>query len=358
MYSKDQAGHGKGDGAVALVHPLSMEREIALLFRQYAGSPCERLEALPPSGSARRYYRLFLEGRSYVAVYHENTRENALFINFSRHFKARGLRVPEIHAVGRDGRVYLQEDLGRVTLLDAVEREREMLSPGTLALYRQTLEELARFQVLGDEGLDYSACVPRPLFDKACVMWDLNYYKYCFLRLAGVAIDEQRLEEDFERLATRIDAGEKNSFLYRDFQSRNIMVRAGLVYFIDYQGGRRGALPYDVASLLYDAIVGIPDVQREELLDYYLSRLSRYREVGDFRSCYYHFALVRLLQAMGAFGLRGLHERKQHFLDSIHPGLRAILSLFTPGKLAGAYPEIERTARAASRQYSDDGCWN
>ncbi|MDR1273762.1 MAG: phosphotransferase, partial [Odoribacteraceae bacterium] len=287
---------------------------------------------------------------------HEDARENLLFIDFSRHFGAKGLRVPGVRAVGEGARVYLQEDLGTVTLLDAVERAGEGLSPGTLDLYRQALEELTRFQLLGHEGLDYARCLPRPRFDGRCVAWDLNYYKYCFLRLAGVAVDEQRLEEDFERLAALVDAERSDSFMYRDFQSRNIMVKGGLLYFIDYQGGRRGALPYDVASLLHDAIVEIPDAQREELLDHYLSRLSPRRpvEARRLRSVYDHFALVRLLQAMGAFGLRGLHEGKRHFLDSIRPGLRAVVSLFAPGRLAAVYPEIERGARAALQQYAGD----
>jgi aminoglycoside/choline kinase family phosphotransferase len=335
------------------VSSRSMERVVEELFRQQAGCSCDRLEALPPSGSSRRYYRLFLGERSLVAVYHENTRENALFVDFSRHFRERGVRVPEVYTVAGDGRAYLQEDLGDITLFAALERQGAALASGTLDLYRQALDELLRLQVLGHEGLDYGRCLPRPLFDRRCVMWDLNYYKYCFLRLAGVEIDEQRLEEDFDRLADRLDVTPRASFMHRDCQSRNIMLTGGQLYFIDYQGGRRGALAYDVASLLYDAIATIPDEQREELLDHYLSRLARYRptESGQFRPDYYHFVLVRLLQAMGAFGLRGLHEGKQHFIDSVLPGLQAIVALFASGRLAPGYPEIERGARAALQQY-------
>ncbi len=173
---------------------------------------------------------------------------------------------------------------------------------------------------------------------------DLNYFKYCFLRLAGAEFSEDRLETDFIDLIDRLAAVRTDSFMFRDFQSRNIMIREGEVWFIDYQGGRQGALSYDVASLLYDAIVEIPDNQREELLAYYIQQLKLYRPVDEdtFRNDYYHFVLIRLLQALGAFGLRGLYERKQHFLDSIQPGLRQVDALFDSGRLGGKYPEIRR----------------
>ena len=175
----------------------------------------------------------------------------------------------------------------------------------------------------------------------------MNYFKYCFLKLAGADFSEQALEDDFVRLTDALVQEPADSFMFRDFQSRNIMVRAGEVWFIDYQGGRQGALPYDVASLLYDAIVAIPDEQREELLDGYICGLQAYRTVepGLFRHAFYRFVLVRLLQAMGAFGLRGLYERKPHFIDSIQPGLHSIDRLFQSGRLGADYAEIRRVCR-------------
>ena len=201
--------------------------------------------------------------------------------------------------------------------------------------------------------MDYSDCLPRPVFDERCVRWDLNYFKYCFLRLAGVDVDEDKLENDFDRLVNVLRKADTNYFMFRDFQSRNIMVLRDEVYFIDYQGGRCGALHYDVASLLYDAIVKMPDFQKEELLDYYIDELARYApdEAAGFRGLYYPFVLIRLLQAMGAFGLRGLHEGKTHFVDSIVPGLQGIVHLFESGKLGEDYPEIQRTIRMAFKKY-------
>ena len=331
------------------------EKTIALAFRDYAGGQWDRCEVLPLSGSARQYYRVFYQGKSCIAVLHENIRENRLFIDFSKHFASLGLPVPAIYYLSGDHRVYFQEDLGDTTLLDVVERERGEgdLSPGLLTLYQKALAELLRMQLLGGEGLDYSGCLPRPVFDRTCVMWDLNYFKYCFSRLAAVEVDEQRLEADFEHLAAVITAVPADAFMFRDFQSRNVMVKGSDLYFIDYQGGRRGALQYDVASLLYDAIVAIPERQREELLAYYVTELGRYREVdaATFSREYYHFVLIRLLQAMGAFGLRGLHEGKPHFIDSIVPGITAILALMESGKLSEDYPEIKRTIQRAGLKF-------
>lgn len=321
-----------------------MESLVRELFRQHFGKEPERLEVLPASGSARKYYRIFSGESAWIGAYHKEVRENKLFIDFSRHFRQRGLHAPEIYAVSDDGLTYIQEDLGKEMLLDVVEKERcgEMLTPALVLLYQKALEELLRFQLLGHEALDYSFCFPRPVFDRRCIVWDLNYFKYCYLRLAGVELSEDALEDDFQHLADRLVRVPVDSFMFRDFQSRNIMLRKGEVWFIDYQGGRQGALQYDVASLLYDAIVEIPDVQREELLDFYIRQLQQYRNVDPvvFRKDYYHFVLIRLLQAMGAFGLRGLYEKKPHFMESIQPGLRNIAGLFDSGRLGKEYPEI------------------
>lgn len=305
------------------------------------------MELLPASGSARKYYRVFAGGETYMATWNADVRENRLFLDFSAHFRKKGLHVPEIYAVSADEQVYVQEDLGDRMLLDVVEEERMAdgrLTPEAMALYWKALAELRRFQLAGHEGMDYSGCMPRPVFDRRCILWDLNYFKYCFLRLAGASFSEEALEDDFERLTERLCGVDNKAFMFRDFQSRNIMVRNGDVWFIDYQGGRQGALQYDVASLLYDAIVGMPDDQREELLDAYIDGLAECRAIdrGAFRRDYYHFVLVRLLQAMGAFGLRGLYEKKQHFIDSIRPGLQGIDALFRSGRLGAEYPEIRR----------------
>lgn len=326
-----------------------MENQVVTLFERSFGKKGQ-MEALPLSGSSRKYYRISDGDTTYIGVAHSDREENRLFIQFSRHFKAQGLRVPRILAVAEDGLSYIQEDLGRKMLLDVVEEQRqgEKLSPVCMDLYRQALSELLRFQFA--PGIDYSRCVPRPVFDRRCIAWDLNYFKYCFLRLFGASFSENALEDDFETLLDQVCAVPAKTFMFRDFQSRNIMVKEDGVWFIDYQGGRQGALHYDVASLLYDAIVAMPDAQREELLDYYIGELQRYMPIGkgEFRRDYYRFVLLRLLQALGAFGLRGLYEKKQHFLDSIAPGVRSVHLLFESGKLGTDYPELRRIIRNIS----------
>ncbi len=323
-----------------------MEEIVIDLFEKFSGKLPDKTELLPESGSARKYYRLYSGESSYIGTWNQNVEENTLFLDFSRHFEAKGLHVPLIYAVSVDKLAYIQEDLGNKMLLDVVEKEREgdWLNEYLVELYKKALDELLRFQIWGNQGMDYSRCVPRPQFDRRCILWDLNYFKYCFLRLTDAVFSEDALENDFEQLVCRLCNVEIQAFMFRDFQSRNIMVRNEEVWFIDYQGGRQGALQYDVASLLYDAIVRIPDGQREELLEYYITGLQQYRltDSKQFRQDYYHFVLVRLLQAMGAFGLRGLYERKQHFIDSIRPGLRNIAGLFDSGKLDNAYPELRR----------------
>lgn len=324
-----------------------MEYKLIDLFERHFGESPDRMEMLPASGSARKYYRIFAGKASYIGAYYLQVEENNLFINFSRHFYSKGLHVPVIYAVADDGLSYIQEDLGNKMLLDIVQegRQQEMLDSKRMDLYKKSLKELLRFQLLGHEGLDYTHCVPRQEFDRRCMLWDLNYFKYCFLRLAGAGFSEEALENDFEQLVFQLGKVPADGFMFRDFQSRNIMVKGNEVWFIDYQGGRRGALHYDVASLLYDAIAGIPDSQREELLDYYIQELQGYREIESdvFRQDYYRFVLIRLLQAMGAFGLRGLYEKKQHFIDSIQPGLKNIAALFEGGKLGQEYPELRKT---------------
>lgn len=319
-----------------------MEALISLFKKKFGCTP-EQMKLLPASGSARNYYRIYGGEHTCIGTYNLNVQENQLFIDFSKHFKQKGFRVPEIYGVSEDRTAYLQEDLGDRMLLDE-RRATEGWDDRLTDLYRKALAELLRFQILGTEGLDYSHCLPRPVFDRRCMLWDLNYFKYCFLRLAGVDFSEDALENDFEKLVGQLSRVQADTFMFRDFQSRNIMVRAGDVWFIDYQGGRRGALHYDVASLLYDAVAGIPDSQREALLEHYINGLREYRAVdtAEFRRDYYRFVLMRLLQALGAFGLRGLYERKQDFIDSIRPGLWNVEALFHSGKLRNDFPEIHR----------------
>ena len=298
------------------------------LFEQHFGAPALRIEPVQGGlgGSGRAIVRLANASHSAIGIRNDVAEENAAFLEFSRHFRAHGLPVPEIYIVAPGQGAYLEEDLGDITLFQflATHRRGSEIGPEAVSAYRKVVEVLPRFQVEAGRDLDYSVCYPRASFDRQSIAWDLNYFKYYFLKLSGIPFHEQALEEDFERLTEFLLTAESSFFLYRDFQSRNVMLRDGQPYFLDYQGGRRGALQYDIASLLFDAKAELTPELREQLLDYYLETLANYVSVDRqaFLDKYYAFVYVRIVQALGAYGFRGFFERKVHFLQSVPFALR------------------------------------
>ena len=291
------------------------------LFNRWCGESILSINKMPASGSPREYYRITGTKNTAIGAINQDREENEAFIEFSRHFHSMGLAVPEIYLVDLEHNAYLQEDLGDLTLFDHIFELRENgdFPEALTEVYKEVLTELQKFQILGAKGLDYSVCYPRASFDQQSMQWDLSYFKYYFLKLAGIPFNEQLLENDYSTLIDFLLAQDTEYFLYRDFQSRNVMLRDGIPCFIDYQGGRKGALQYDVASLLYDSKADIPPEVREELLEHYISGLSSYPSVDatKFRESYYAYVLIRIMQAMGAYGFRGFYEKKAHFLQSI-----------------------------------------
>jgi len=308
-----------------------MKKLIDLFSEIYGGAPDE-WRRLPGSGSSRRYYTLKKDGITVLGAYNQDVTENMAFFSFSEHFSSCGLPVPKIIAIHPEKDVYLLEYLGDTTLYDFLSAHRtgNLFSPQTIDYYRKVVAWLPKFQVEAGQGIDYTVCYPRMAFDEQSIQWDLNYFKYYFIKLSGVAFNEQRLENDFKTLIAFLLEAPHDYFLYRDFQSRNIMVQGEEVYFIDYQGGRKGALQYDIASLLWDAKADIPHETRNELLELYLDELSKIIAVNraDFKKYYYAFVLIRILQALGAYGYRGFFERKPHFLQSIPYALQNLQWLF------------------------------
>lgn len=298
------------------------ENKLTELFTSWAGEAPASVEKLPPSGSNRAYFRLRAsDGRTAIGVVGENDRENRAFISFSQALAKAGVNVPAIYAVCETDGVYLQQDLGSTSLFDLINSERKAndgkFTPRLKEAYKKVLAALVDIQSKGRNTIDFSLCYPRSDFDRQSMMWDLQYFKYYFLRLAGIPFDEEKLEADFNVFIDYLLEANSKYFLYRDMQSRNIMLADdGTPWFIDYQGGRRGARQYDVASLLYDAKADIPSSVRNELLAFYVSRL-RGTEVNAFLRYFFGFCIIRILQAMGAYGYRGYFERKQHFLKSI-----------------------------------------
>ncbi len=298
----------------------TITEKILRLFAGFSTDTVNAIDKLPQSGSERHYYRLHTGSGSYIATYGDNAKENDTFIYFSRHFAGKGLNVPVIHAADTEAGIYIQEDFGDFSLLSRLESEG--FTPAVYGLFKQSLQQLARLQITGDEGLDYSKCLTSTEFGKQAIMADLLYFKYYFLDALRRPYDKQKLIDDFEALSTYLAHTEYKYFMFRDFQSRNIMVRPeGSIHFIDYQGGMKGAPQYDAASLLWQAKANLPDTWKQQLLEDYMDAFEQI--IGQpvdravFRSQYNGYVLIRLLQVLGAYGFRGLFERKAHFLTSI-----------------------------------------
>ena len=291
------------------------------LFLQWAGEEVLIVSPFPLSGSARRYFRMQSGTFTAIGVFNPDLKENRAFVAFTRHFLSHNLSVPAILAVSDDESTYLLQDLGDTTLFHLIKSQPAgaILSADLQAYYRNAIRELIKFQVVAGRDLDYRYCYPRQHFDKQSIMWDLHYFKYYFLKANGIVFDEQLLEDDFGRLADFLLLAKAHYFMFRDFQSRNIMVHDDKLWFIDYQGGRQGALQYDLASLLYQVKAGLTPEFRVEMLQHYIHELKSYLYVDekDFIKYYYAFVLVRLMQVAGAYGFRGYFEKKAHFLQSI-----------------------------------------
>ena len=317
------------------------------LYQERFGEQPISVLPLEGDGSARKMFRLVGDGcETAIGVIGPDLEENRAFLSYSRSFREAGLPVPEIYAVDEAAGAYLEEDLGDTTLFDAViaarKREGGEFPPSMLPVYRRVVEELPRFQVVGGQVVDYSVAYPRAAFDRQSILWDLNYFKYHFLKLAHIPFNEARLEKDFKRFANFLLQADRRHFLYRDFQSRNIMLRDGEVWFIDYQGGRKGALQYDLASLLYDSKAALPAAVRRQLMHHYLDSLARLLPVDreKFLEHFRGYVLVRIMQAMGAYGYRGFYERKIRFLQSVPPAIENIEEILGGDGLPLELPEL------------------
>ncbi len=294
---------------------------IETLYRESTGKTPDDILLLPGAGSNRKYYRIGHDP-ALIGTYGSDRAENKAFLYLCRHFAGKGLPVPALKGVRDDCECYLQDDLGDLSLFDYIKngREKAEWSDDMITMLERTVSLLPDFQWKGAEGIDFSRCYPVAGIDRTNVMWDLNYFKYCFLKATGIDVDEVALERDFERLAEKIlsmDTG--HTFMYRDFQSRNVMIHNDDPYFIDFQGGRRGPYHYDVVSFLWQAKASYPEALRDRLISAYVKSASRYVDIDEsrFREELRYFILFRTLQVLGAYGFRGYVEHKSHFLLSI-----------------------------------------
>ena len=306
---------------------------------------CTRIEKLPESGSNRVYFRLYGKNKTLIASYNPVKKENDAFINFTQTFKSLNLNVPLVYLYDQQTDIYLLEDLGDLNLfthLNNIQNE-EQFESKRLSIFKEALNYLIEFQILGYKHIDFRKAFPRHSFDKQSILWDLNYFKYYFLKFKHINFDEQKLENDFKSFARYLTSIESNYFMYRDFQSRNIMLKNNKMYFIDYQGGRKGPLQYDLASFLYSAKTNLPDAQRKELLEYYIELISKKvsaKELDVFEKYYYAIVLVRIMQTLGAYGYRGLFENKTYFIESIPLALLNLKNVLQMFKLPIKVPEL------------------
>jgi aminoglycoside/choline kinase family phosphotransferase len=327
---------------------MNVQKTLIRLFEERFGKAPSTVLPIEGDGSPRKMFRLV--GDDYettIGVIGPDAEENRAFLSYSRAFRSVGLPVPQIFAADESAGAYIEEDLGDTTLFDALTSARKRdggdFPLSILPVYRRVVEELPRFQVEGGKVVDYTVAYPRAAFDRQSILWDLNYFKYHFLKLAQIPFNEARLEHDFGKFASFLLRADRGHFLYRDFQSKNIMLRDGDPWFIDYQGGRRGALQYDIASLLYDAKAALPESVREQLLNHYLDALSRHLPVDreKFKHFYRGYVLVRVMQAMGAYGYRGFFERKIRFLQSVPPAIDNIERIMQKEGLPIELPELQ-----------------
>jgi aminoglycoside/choline kinase family phosphotransferase len=321
------------------------EREIlANGFKEIFGHKPDDIVPLPQSGSDRKYFRLTDGSKSIIGAYNANYEENEAFIGFTYHFISKGLPVPEIFGYFPEKYIYFLSDLGNINLFTFLLEKKTTtgFDSESELLYRKVLDRLVQFQITGIRGLNLDLCYPYKSFDRQSMVWDMNYFKYMFLKLISVPFNELKLEQDFNALAGFLLEAGQDYFLYRDFQSANIMLVGEEPWFIDYQGGRKGAPQYDAASLLYDAKAHIPEEKRESLLDYYIKNFCAEsgEEEDTFRRYFAGYSIIRLMQALGAFGFRGLYEKKPTFTGSIVPAVELLIQLTASKKVPLSLPEL------------------
>lgn len=307
-----------------------MER-LHTLYESYFGCPAECVQPLGASASNRRYFRMMSGRGGCIGAIGTDRQENEAFVAVSAHFNSKGLAVPQVFAVSDDGMAYIQQDLGDEILFDRLSRARKTgEGMGDVEdLLCRTMAVLPRIQFEGAKGFDFSVCYPQPSFDRRMVMFDLNYFKYCFLKASGLEFNEIHLQEDFEHLADELLKDDMDTFMYRDFNARNVMIHEGCPYFIDFQGGRRGPIYYDVASFVWHARASYSDALKERMVESYLKALKPYMEISrdEFDSRLRLFLLFRLLQVLGAYGFRGWMEHKANFVTSIPSAIGALRDL-------------------------------
>ncbi len=324
--------------------------KISEFYKSSQKSDIIKIEKLEQAGSERIYFRVYdIDKSTAIVVYNPNAKENETFIYYTKTFLKLKLNVPEIYAVSKDKLMYILQDLGDIDLLELLEKNRngKTIPENILKLYKESISQLVKFQITGHKNIDYSKAFSIAEFNTDAILFDLNYFKYYFLNRSKIKYDEQKLHDDFIKFAGDIDKIENKYFMFRDFQARNIMIFNNQAYFIDYQGGRKGAMHYDIASLLYQAKAQIPTEIKDVLIDFYISEVQKLINIDKkiFKTQFYDFAFLRVLQTLGAYGNRGLIERKAYFIQSIPYAIKGLKYLVEKHNVADKYPELKAVCK-------------
>ena len=300
---------------------ITIQEHVIQLYNTSFSAPIEKIELLPGAGSSRCYYRIFRKGETPIlACYGSNPDENETFVYFSKKLKESGINVPEVFAINDENTIYLISDLGNTDVLTA---KQQLSTEETETLYQRILKDLIQIQIQGGKHIDFSRCFVRQEFDRTAMRWDLYYFKYYYLKISGIECNDQKLEEDFETILDFLERAKRDFFMYRDFQARNILLNDNELGYIDFQGGMKGPLLYDVVSLLYQAKANLSNETREKLLSYYVQELKKHIAIDEkeFLEQFQGFIFIRILQTLGAYGFRGYIQRKEHFIQSIPQAL-------------------------------------
>lgn len=320
---------------------MNIPSQLAKLIANQADINEPVIKPIAASGSNRQYYRIVSsDGKSFIGTFNPDIRENKAFFYLSNHFAELNIPVPALFAISPDNQAYIQEDLGDISLYSLVKSEG--FSDRVVNLYKKSLSKLVQMQVDGASGLKFDQCYPRESMDFQSFIWDLNYFKYYFLKPAGVPFDEQLLEVDFADFSNKLNSFPNRHFLFRDFQTRNIQVKNDEVYFIDYQGGRKGSPLYDAASIIYQSSTSIPEELKQELKQHYFSELKTKSSYTDhsLQIEFDYYLLIRLMQVLGAYGFRGLIEGKSYFRQSIPGALKNLKDHLNQFSALQFYPEL------------------
>jgi aminoglycoside/choline kinase family phosphotransferase len=335
-----------------------MSTELQSLFKKHTGKQATEIVELPSSGSNRRYFRLKNDTVSLIGVTGTSTEENRAFYKMAEHFKKQKINVPDVYMHSSDWMHYIQEDLGDTLLFNAIQKGRltRVFDHDEKKILCKTIQMLPMIQFKGAEGFDFNLCFPQPEFNERSILWDLNYFKYCFLKSTGIDFQENRLEDDFAKMTKILLCNKTTTFMYRDFQSRNVMIKDGEPYFIDFQGGRKGPFYYDVASFLWQAKANFTEELRKQLINDYIESLKKFTDMNeaDFHHQLQRFVLFRTLQVLGAYGFRGYFEKKPHFIQSVPFAIDNLRSLLNQDY--NEYPYLCKILNEliSLKQFSDD----